>query len=140
MTGGVDPISDDEVVYRRFPASMREQDPPHRVSPQAFRPTPEDKGLSVFRAKYHRPEDCAPANPGQEWYLAVLRVKDIREKGMEIVESPETSWPSRIGHAEIKSLNGKSRKEPRSEEWQFWLAEQLGSDDILGPYRDRLIR
>lgn len=135
MLEGVDPISDDELVYRRFPADKMPASAT-KPSPKAFEPSKNDNGLSVFRAKYHRPDECAPRLGVQDWYLAEIVVADIRAAGMTIVPKPEYEPPFRAGHAEIISLNGNTKKEKPSQEWQNLLAEKL-CRRILGPFSNR---
>jgi hypothetical protein len=53
---GSEPISDDELLYRRVPASLNLYDPISKPNllPDAFRPNANDiTGLSVYRAKYN---------------------------------------------------------------------------------------
>jgi len=59
---------------------------------------------------------------GKEYYVAVVRARDIRAAGMEVASRPLSDDPS---HAEITSLTYDNRKSKHAIEWRVLLAEQL---------------
>lgn len=79
MGSGSEPISDDELLYRRVP--IRWYDPSTgRPFDEAFAPHKENDltGLSVSRAKYKSIEQAARGMPGKRYYVATLRAGDLR--------------------------------------------------------------
>src|SRR5262249_41455034 len=102
---GTEPIDDDEVLYRRIPVSMGWYDPAvsKRPSPEAFKPRPDDTtGLSLCRGgRYNTPEQAAAGLAKRGYYIATLRVGDLREWGLEVVPRPVETVR---GHVEIPEL------------------------------------
>lgn len=122
---GCEPVLDDELLYRRVPASTNWFDPDRTppLEPEAFRPNRnDDTGISVSRAKFKTAHQAAMGRPGKEYYVAVLRARDIRAAGMEVAARPLSNDPS---HAEIISLTYSNRKSKQAIEWRALLAEQL---------------
>ena len=129
-----DRIDDEEVLFRRVPASTGwyrgDQAPP--LEPEAFRPNRNDvTGISLSRAISTTVEEAAKGRPGKSYYVAVLRAGDLRATGMQVVPRPVEGNP---GHAEIANLTYDERKSRRAIEWQFLLAHKL-CRGIQGPYR-----
>lgn len=125
MSDGSEPIADDEILYRRIPASSGFYDPDvdSSPSPLAFRPTQLDTtGLSLSRAKYKTLEQAGQGREGKQYYVAVLRAGELRRLGMEIVPRP---LDDDLGHCEIADLTFANRKSMPFAEWQALLAEQL---------------
>ena len=122
---GTEPISDDEILYRRIPVGSEWFDPEvdPRPSPKAFRPRPDDTtGLSLYRRKYKSPQQVA-ANPrGARYYVAELHAGDMRAKGITVIPGP---LPGDPGHAAISDLTYENRKTSRAMEIQKTLAEEL---------------
>ena len=117
MVRGTEPIEDDELLYRRVPKYFA---PDGNPSPKAFRPRRRDEtGLSLLREKYVRLREAAVGEPGQTYYVAVLKAGDLRANGMEVVPKPSDDCP---GHAEIPSLRYANQREDRQEELQVILA------------------
>lgn len=59
LPGEYDPVSDDELLYRRVPISQGWINE-HGVSMNAFKPRPdEDTGISVYRTRFLTIEDAA---------------------------------------------------------------------------------
>jgi hypothetical protein len=123
---GTEPIADDELVYRRIPVSQGWFDSsldskPH---PNAFRPRADDMtGLSVLRAEPHNTPEQAARGPSKSgYYLAVLRVGDLRAAGLEIVPRPVTGIS---GHAEITNLTASNRDTDDALRCMEILAEKL---------------
>jgi hypothetical protein len=116
-----DPIDDEELLYRRVPASTGWYSPEAGLSPQAFAPhkTLDATGLSVYRGKYKSVEDVARGRPGRSYYVAVLRAGDLRAKGIEVVPRPAPGDP---GHAELCQLHSRNRKTAETLERQRILA------------------
>jgi hypothetical protein len=78
------------------------------LNAQAFAPhkTNDATGLSVVRAKYKSIEEAAKGRPGKSYFIAVLRVGDLRQNGIEVVQTP----PDDPSHAELPDLNSANRK------------------------------
>ena len=134
MSDGKEPITDEEILYRRIPVQpdFFDADNDARASPLAFRPREYDTtGLSVYRAKYGTPEEVAKNNRGKRFYIGFLRASNLRAHGMEIIPKPIP--PDQIGHAEIPELTFESKNTKRGKELQVKLAEQL-CFPITGPY------
>ncbi|MGL4552349.1 MAG: hypothetical protein ACRC33_14310 [Gemmataceae bacterium] len=108
---GEGPIGDDEVVYRRIPVSTRWYVPGQPAVPQAFRPRNDDTtGLSLVRAEpFNTPEQAGRGPSKQGYFVAALRVRDIRQYGMDVVSRPV---PGINGHVEIPELTLTNRDEP----------------------------
>lgn len=122
---GIEPVQDDELLYRRIPGSTNWYDP-NRTPPleaEAFRPNRNDEtGISLARAKYKTIQQAALGRAGKEYCIAVLRAGDIRSAGLEVTAQPLPDDPS---HAEIISLTYDNRQSKQAIEWRTTLAEQL---------------
>lgn len=130
---GTEPISDDEILYRRIPESENLYDPAIGAPPsfRAFRPRPYDTtGLSLYRAKYTTPEQVAENDRGKRFYIAELRAGDLRRHGITVTPAPLPELP---GHAEIPTLTNQNRTTDRAEALQVLLAENL-CIRVLGPF------
>ena len=92
------------------------------LKPDAFglHRTNDATGLSFVRAKYKSIEEAATGWPGKSYYVAVLRVADLRQNGIEVVPRPRPNDP---GHAELPELNSGNRKADETLERQRLLAE-----------------
>lgn len=110
MDDGSEPITDEDVLYRRVPASTGWYSPESGLRPEAFAPhkTNDTTGLSLSRAKYKSAEEAARGQPGKSYYVVVLRVADLRRNGIAAEPKPLTSDPS---HAELPGLNSGNRKQ-----------------------------
>jgi hypothetical protein len=113
VSDGIEPIADDELLYRRVPAAAQPQryDPIRRqLSDQAFAPHKlyDSTGLSVSRAKYKQLEEAAKGQPGKSYYVAVVRAGDLRQHGIEVEARPHPDDP---GHAELPQLNAGNYKD-----------------------------
>jgi hypothetical protein len=128
-----EPISDDEILYRRVPISMEWIDP-HGVSAEAFAPRKEDHlGLSVFRAKFLPLEEAARGSSKQGYYVLELRAGDLRGAGIDIVPAPIAD---KAGHAEIPALKYERPESDASLEIRQLLADRLVRK-IHGPFVGR---
>ncbi len=130
---GTEPIGDDEILYRRIPASQGWYDPDKdpSISPKAFRPNRHDEtGISISREKYKTLEEAAKGRLGKTYFIAVLRAGDLRNRGIEVVASPEEGDP---GHAEIPCLNHAKRGEDKAKESMMLLAHEL-TLKVEGPF------
>lgn len=137
MGAGIDPISDDELLYRRVPASASPTwyDPSTgELSAQAFAPhkTQDKTGLSVFRAKHKSIEDAAKGRPGKVYYVAKLRVRDVWQAGIAVVPQPITPDGYDHAHAELPDLNAGNRKSGETLERQRVLVELCL--EVAGPF------
>jgi len=125
---GIDPIGDDELLYRRIPVSMSWYDPTTgELRPEAFGPHKQRDatGISVSREKYKSIEEAASGQPGKSYYVAVLRAGDIRHRVIEVVPRPETPIGNDPAHAELPDLNASNYKSDETLERQRVLAEDL---------------
>lgn len=126
MGNGTEPIADDELLYRRIPASMGWFDPATgMVKPEAFAPhkTQDVTGLSVSRAKYKTIEEAARGRPGKSYFVAVLNAGDLYCKGISIAPRPETPDGYDPAHAELPDLKSSNRKDDVTLEQQRILVE-----------------
>ena len=114
MDSGSDPIEDDELLYRRVPASTGWYDTTAGVlKPQAFGPhkTQDITGLSVARAKHKSIGEAARGRPGKSYFVAVLRAGDPRRRGIDVVPRPDLpDGRHDPAHADLPDLNSKTRK------------------------------
>ena len=131
MGDGTEPIADDELLYRRIPESLNWYDPELNAppSPHAFRPNSQHDltGLSMWRAKYTTPEECARNDRSRRYYIAVLRTGDLRKHNIEVVARLSEDRP---GHVELPSLRSDNRKQ--TEDIQLRLAELCL--EVMGPF------
>jgi hypothetical protein len=123
---GTEPIADDELLYRRIPVSQHWYDPiaDPKPLPQAFRPRTDDvTGLSVDRGKpYNTPEEAAQGPSKAGYYVACLRVGDLRAHGIDVVPRPVAGIK---GHAEIINLTAANRDSNEGRRLMELLAERL---------------
>ncbi len=137
MDSGSEPVEDDELLYRRVPASMGWYDPATGVlHSEAFGPhkTRDATGLSVTRAKYKSIEEAALGQPGKSYFVAVLRAGDLRQRGIDVLPRPILSSGHRdAAHAELPDLNSALRKADQTLERQRMLANEL-SLRVEGPF------
>ena len=131
--GGTDPIANDEILYRRIPVSQGWYDATleHPVLAQAFTPTRHDStGISLWRAKYRSLREAAQG-PGKSYYVAVLRVGDLRANGIEVVSTTEEGGP---GHVSIPALNYADRRTDGVKETARLIATRL-CRSVEGPFQ-----
>jgi len=129
---GNEPIADNELLYRRIPASAGWYSE-GVLSPMAFRPHREHdiEGISLWRAKYASIEEAARGQPGKEYYVAVLRAGNLKAHGIEVTATRERGEP---GHISVPGLNSQNRREPASLDLQGLLAGRL-TLRVEGPFR-----
>jgi hypothetical protein len=129
VDSGFEPIEDDELLYRRVPASTGWYDAAKGVlSPQAFAPhkTRDSTGLSVSRAKYKSAEGAGQGQSGKSYFVAVLRAGDLRQRGINVVPRPALpDGQIDPSHAELPDLNSATRKQDITLERQRMLAVEL---------------
>jgi len=117
---GTEPVADDELLYRRVPASTgwyKEG----RLSPEAFDPREgELTGISVYRDKYKSLQEAAKGKSRGGYYVAVLRAGDLRAHGIEVVPRAKPDDP---GHAELPGLTCHNRQTPETLERKSLLAD-----------------
>jgi hypothetical protein len=135
---GIEPIADEELLYRRVPVSLYNA-ATHELSPQAFGPNKErdTTGLSVARAKYKSIEQAAHGWPGKSYYVAVLQAMDIRQAGIAIEPRPHTPDGFDAAHAELPDLRSDNRKDSITLERQRVLVELCRS--VEGPFETPLV-
>ncbi len=134
---GSEPVTDDEVVFRR--ASKRsgwydpESDRPYAWV--AFRPNKEDmRGLSVWRRKYKTAEQSAAvrAKPGERYFIFRLRVARLREAGIVVEPTPLDGGP---GHASLVNINTSAYQQNKNSVRE--LAEKIAGnliERVDGPF------
>jgi hypothetical protein len=107
---GSEPIADEEVLYRRVPASTGWYTSESGLKPEAFAPhrTNDSTGLSISRAKYKSVQEAARGQPGKSYYVAALLADDLREQAIAVEPKP---LPDEPGHAELPDLNSGNRKQ-----------------------------
>ncbi len=124
-TGNEDPIGHNELLLRRIPVASEWVDltriPP--LQSLAYRPHKKRdiSGLSLSRMgsadhpEFLSIEDFAegPSSPG--YYVAFLRVGDLRAEGIEIRLKPLKDNP---GHVELPQLTAENRKTDKGLELQ----------------------
>lgn len=122
MQAGHEPIADDELLYRRIPASTGWYSPDDGLNSQAFAPhkSQDSTGLSVSRAKYKTIEQAAIGRPGKSYYVAVLKAGELRRHGIAVAPRPLQDDP---GHAELPDLNSADRKTDRVLQFQQILVQ-----------------
>lgn len=133
----LDPVDDNEFVYRRIPPVYFDAVLGMRVQREAFRPTEQDTtGLSVLRARFAKPLDTLAnlsEDKAKKYYVARISVADIRKLGLTVTSDPITGGPP--GHAVIPELSweryegAKDRIKPILVE----LAKLASTDIVHGP-------
>jgi hypothetical protein len=118
---GGEPITDDELIYRRIPVSTGWYSPETGLKPEAFAPhkVADITGVSISRAKYKSVAEAARGRPGKSYYVAVLRAGDLREREIAVEPQP---LPGDPGHAELPDLTSSNRKTDQTIERQRLLA------------------
>ena len=123
MLDRADELRDTEFVYRRISdQNYNIGDPfPAQV---AFRPNNKDdtNGLSFRRAKYVPLHKAAisPRQPSKHFYVARLRLGDLRREGMQLeIDAKDRK------HVFIVNLNYSNRRERQQSEWQVKMAQEL---------------
>lgn len=125
-----EPISDDEILFRRVPVSKEWVDE-HGVSAEAFAPRKDDlSGLSIFRAKFLPLAEAARGASKQGYYVLELSAGDLRGAGIGVVPAPVADKP---GHAEIPALKYARPESNASLEMRQLLADRLVRK-IHGPF------
>lgn len=129
---GTERLDDDELIYRRVLVSHDLfNSETGKLSPEAFRPFKYDEtGISVDRAKYRTVREAAEGRNPQGYFVAVLRVGDIRRAGLEVVPRPMAGNP---GHAEIPALNYADRRTVETQQRKLLLARKL-TLRVEGPF------
>ena len=121
-----EPVADDELLYRRIPVSQHWYDPAVSAKPllRTFYPRTDDvTGLSVVRGEPYNTSEQAARGPSKSGYfVAVLRVGDLRAHGLEVVPRPVAGTR---GHAEIISLTATNRDSDEALRVMELLAERL---------------
>ena len=126
MVDGTEPVADDEILYRRVPISPEYFNPQasEHPTPLAFNPHKKDTtGLSVYRAKYKTAEQVAKNDRGKSYYVAEMKVKDLRVHKLRV--EPKPIQPDDRGHAELPDLTYAARHSNRAEEIKVLLATRL---------------
>jgi len=118
---GTEPLSDDELLYRRIPVSQGWYTE-GVLSPEAYGPHRERDvdGISFWRAKCRCLDEAARGRPGKDYYVAVIRVGDLRERGIEPVSTPHKGGG---GHVSLPALNAENRRSPEAQALKARLCE-----------------
>lgn len=137
MADDLEPIADDELLYRRVPASTGWFDPATGIlQPEAFGPHKQRDltGISVTRAKFKSIEQAAQGQPGKAYFVAVLCVDDLRKANYTVRPQPNVPGGYDISHAELPDLNAANYKASETLERQRELAEKLCLR-VEGPFK-----
>ena len=119
---GTEPVTRDEILYRRIPASKGWYDDRNRVSPEAFDPRKnETGGISLFRSKYKTIQEVAKGPSRAGFFVAVLRAGDLIKEGIRIVPRPDP--PNVPGPVELPGLNCENRLTQEALERKVSLAK-----------------
>ena len=92
VDSGIEPIEDDELLYRRIPVSLRWYDPATDIlKSEAFGPhkTEDTTGISVSRAKYKSIQEAAIGKSKKGYYVVIIRAGDLRQRGIKVVPRPD---------------------------------------------------
>ena len=130
-----EPVADDELLYRRVPASTGWYDPTSgMLKSEAFAPhkVNDATGLSVSRGKYKLLEEAALGRPGKTYYIAVINAGELRQAGIDVVPQPHLPSGYDPSHAELPGLNSSNRKATETLERQRVLVSLCRT--IEGPY------
>lgn len=127
-----DPIHPDEIILRRVREAHMTTDTPRWPLPDAFDPDKlrDEDGLSVYREKYHTPQEVAALRTKGKGPCWVVRVpaKSILNLGLTLRpdgRKPEVGLPSRPGHALIVEMNSGTRKSDAVEQWKRQLVSSV---------------
>lgn len=111
-----DPVKDEECVLRRIPCNEEYYNPAldEPTQPLAFRPRRDDlTGISVYRSLFVKPiELVQPVQIDRRYYVAELKVSDIKKLGLTVVPDPQEDEVK--GHSLVPQINWNdySRKGP----------------------------
>lgn len=107
---------------------------PRRPLPAGFGPHRDNDtdGLSVYREKYHTPEQVAGyrTKGTKPMWIARLSAKSITDLGLTLKpdpRGPENGLPARPGHALIVEMNSNTRKSDEVEQWKQQLLSVIVS-------------
>ena len=130
VSSGHEPIDDDELLYRKIPVSMKWYDE-YGVEPVAFRPRKDETtGISLDREKYRSPQEAAQGRSPDGYWVAVLRVGDLRNEEIEVVPNPIEGNP---GHVLLPGINYIDKKKGHVLSWMELLAKKL-TLRVEGPF------
>jgi hypothetical protein len=135
VSDGIEPIADDELLYRRVPASMPWYDVvTQELRPEAFQPHKQRDvtGISLWRGKLKSMPEAAKGQPGKSYYLALLRAGDVRRAGMIVAPRPDLPGGYDPAHAELPELNASNYKDTVTLERQRILVSLCRS--VEGPF------
>jgi hypothetical protein len=132
---GSEPITDDEIVYRRVSEKSGWYNPIDRsIAWEAFRPNKKDtEGVSVWRAKYKSTAQVAAIQARSEgrYYVIALLAGKLRLAGVTLEPTPIYG----LGHASLVNLNTEhyaTRKNAVRELANLIAAELVES--VEGPF------
>ena len=125
MGSDIDPIEDDELLFRRVLPIWYEPET-GVLNPQAFHPNKHDvTGISISRQKFTLIKEAARGR-GKVYFVAVLLAGDLRQRGIKIVPRPELpDGQYDLSHAELPEINASNRREDLTLERERILAEKL---------------
>jgi hypothetical protein len=123
MSGEADPISREEILFRRVGVENYDKDSGLPPSDQAFRPRSYDTaGISLFREKHKTLQEAAksPSNPDKKYFVAKLKAGALMDEGLTLAVDP-----SDISHVFISNLTYANRGQKPQLNWQAKLAHEL---------------
>jgi hypothetical protein len=127
----LEPVGEDEFVYRRIHICYFNGSLPIAIQRGAFHPTDSDTtGISVYRARFVEAVDLIPADKRDLYYVARLSVRALRDLGLSAKAKPDPDGPP--GHAVIPELARPSYVAEKSR-WAKVLVQlaALASADIV---------
>ena len=134
MSDGSEPVSGDEILYRRIPADTGWYDPDQgdKASPHAFRANRRDTdGISFHRGKYATAEEvCAKGREGKRYYVAELVASELFASNLRVDPDPLGHDP---GHCVLRDIHWDNASTDEVKGLKVLLAERL-TRRVIGPY------
>lgn len=132
---GHEPISDDEILYRRIPENSVTK-PGVEIPFDAFTPNKkyDEDGISFTRAKYSTAEEAArPLDRKTEkrYYILAVKAKDLSRLGIRI--KPDSLAGNR-GHCVLPQLNAADERSNAVLRWRKSILDSLDPLAIEGPF------
>ena len=99
MEDELQPVEDNEFVYRRVPKNFYDPGLPVPIPALAFRPNQKDvTGISVFRSRFVEPAETltgVDADKRNAYLVAQLAVSDLKKLGLSVLPEPDPGWSAR---------------------------------------------
>ncbi len=122
--------ADEHVLRRVFPEHWAGEET-SAPSPYGFKPAGDDAdGLTVWLASKKSPESLHGRKREREFYVASLRVGDIRDRGLEVILTDESD-----GHCVIPQITAAEYASSEDSTLEFMVALSESISERLGPFR-----